>query len=93
MQNCDQCRFGEMREVGSTIKLLCAHAHVPPFIAPDWDQIESGEWGWMLRCKDFKRAQAVAPLPNPQHESQRRDAQRIWRIQGADISRLQTAPQ
>lgn len=50
LRHCDTCRCGEIRGEA----LLCAHNHKPPFIVPGWEEISSGEWGWMRRCRDYK---------------------------------------
>lgn len=54
MRHCDECRFAEFRSEGEGARLLCAHNHQPPFVVPDWEQIWSGDWGWMRRCADFE---------------------------------------
>lgn len=69
MRNCDECRFGEIKELkrGKTV-LLCAHNHTPPFVVPGWEQIQTGEWGWMRRCRDFDATQILDPKPDKEPE-------------------------
>lgn len=64
LRNCDECKFAELSDTACR----CAHGNKPVFVTPDWDAIRSGEWGWMLRCRDFsiQTRPQVQPAPSIQ---------------------------
>jgi len=94
MRHCDECRFADLRDQSC----YCAHGHKPAFVMPDWSQIHSGDWGWMLRCRDFKptdeaeRRSRATDRANEQREVELHEQRLSWRQHGeALLSTPQTS--
>lgn len=79
MRNCDECRFSEMTET----RCRCAHGNRPVFLAPQsWGDVNTGDWGWKLRCADFKASENVvaSDVPDPLCDAYLRRARLEWNV-------------
>ena len=77
---CDECRFADL----SGTSLRCAHGNRPAFVTPGWEEVQSRQWGWMLRCRDFEKAETADSKARPVQDVPAvdlRSQQLAWRRQ------------
>lgn len=78
LRQCDECKFCDLRD----LECRCAQGHKPAFVVPGWEEIQSGAWGWMMRCRDFVRVDPPAGKEDARKIANEHSQKLHWRFKG-----------